>query len=201
MENWKMQGKPALMLIHMQNAIASEDGAFSFFGHAKAARLDGIIPRQQALLRAFRDKKLPIVFTRAGQERHQGSMHPVYGTFWTSLGRAVAARRPTPWDGEIFAGVAPQPGELLTGNWPTVEYPEVDKILKDNGVETLVLAGLATDIAVYIAAHLVGEKGYSVITPNDASTSGNRKPHEVIMSELLPQMGLVTSTEDVIKHL
>jgi len=201
MENWKMKGKPALVLIHMQNAITSEDGVFSFFGHAKAAKVDGIIPKQQALLRAFRDKKLPVVFTRAGQERHQSPMHPVYGTFWTSLGRAVATQRPTPWNGEIFAAIAPQPGEIVTGNWPMVKYPEVDKVLNDNGVETLVVAGLATDIAVYIAAHLLGEMGYSIITPNDASTSGNRRPHEVIMGELLPQMGLVTSTEDVIRHL
>jgi hypothetical protein len=47
-DSWKMKGKAALILIHMQHAIAREDGALAFFGHAKAAKEAGIIPRQQA---------------------------------------------------------------------------------------------------------------------------------------------------------
>lgn len=201
MEKWQMKGKPALVFVHMQNAIASDDGAFSFFGHAAAAKQDGIIPKQQALLKAFREKKLPIIFTRAGQERRHSPMRPVYGTFWTSIGKAMATRPPSQKDGEIIAAISPKSGEIVTGNWPIVEYPEVDKLLSDNGIETLVVAGLATDIAVYIAIHIFGERGYSVIMPSDASTSGNRRCHEAMMFELLPQMGLVTSSEDVIKHL
>jgi len=58
MSEWKLVGKPALILIHMQHAITHPEGTLAFLGHAKATRESGIIPRQQALLNAFREKKL-----------------------------------------------------------------------------------------------------------------------------------------------
>ena len=74
-------------------------------------------------------------------------------------------------------------------------------MLKDFGVETLVLAGLATDIAVFTAAQQASDLGYSVIVPNDASALGKAIAHEVVMNDMLPGMALVTSTADVIAHL
>ena len=57
--------KPALVFIHMQFGITDERGTVAFLGHAKATRESGIIARQQALLKAFRAKKLPVIFVNA----------------------------------------------------------------------------------------------------------------------------------------
>ena len=51
MEDWIMQGTPALVLIHMQHAITDLEGRVAFL-HAKATWESGIIPKQQALLKA-----------------------------------------------------------------------------------------------------------------------------------------------------
>ena len=68
MEDWVMQGKPALILIHMQHAVTDPEGRVAFL-HAKATWESGIIPKQQALLKAFRERGLPVVYVN--------SMHPV----------------------------------------------------------------------------------------------------------------------------
>ncbi len=47
MEDWVMQGRPALILIHMQHAITDPDGRVAFL-HAKATWDSGIVPKQHA---------------------------------------------------------------------------------------------------------------------------------------------------------
>lgn len=87
MSEWKMVGKPALIFIHMQHAITHPEGKLAVFGHAKATRESGIISRQQALLRAFREKKLPVVFVNAVTPE---TKWPAYGRFWESV-RSIGA--------------------------------------------------------------------------------------------------------------
>ena len=41
MSEWKMVGKPALILIHMQHGICHEAGTVAFLGHAKATKESG----------------------------------------------------------------------------------------------------------------------------------------------------------------
>jgi nicotinamidase-related amidase len=201
MSNWEIKGKPALILIHMQNAIASEDGAVAFFGHAKAGKEAGIIPRQQALLKAFRQKKFPVIYVSAVHDPNP--TFPAYGKFWESLKSLKGTNLAGSKDTEVIPELAPQPGEPVLGNWPINVFSNsgLGKVLKDSGAETLVLAGLATDIAVFTAAVQSSELGYSVIVPSDASASAKARAHEVVMNDMLPGMALVTTTEDVLAHL
>jgi len=201
MSDWKIKGKAALVLIHMQNAIAREDGAVAFFGHAKAAKEAGIIPRQQALLKRFREKKLPVIYVSAVHDPNP--IFPAYGKFWESLKSLRGVNLAGSKDAEVISELAPQPGEPVLGNWPINIFSGsgLQQVLKDCGAETLVLAGLATDVAVFTAAVQASELGYSVIVPNDASTSGKAKAHEVVMHDMLPGVALITTTEDVLAHL
>jgi nicotinamidase-related amidase len=201
MSEWKMKGKPALVIIHMQNAIASEGGAVAFFGHAKAAKEAGIIPRQQALLNAFRQKKLPVIYVNAVHDPNP--TFAAYGKFWESLKSLRGINLAGSKDTEVIPELAPQAGEPVLGNWPINIFSNsgLGQTLKDCNAETLVLAGLATDIAVFTAAVQASELGYSVIVPNDASASGKARSHEVVMNDMLPGFALVTTTADVLAHI
>jgi len=63
MSDWKMKGKPALVILHMQQGIVGERGNIP--GLYEEVKGSGIIPRQQALLKAFRDRKLPVIYVTA----------------------------------------------------------------------------------------------------------------------------------------
>lgn len=199
MSDWKIKGKPALIIIHMQNAIAREDGAVAFFGHAKAAKEAGIIPRQQALLKKFREKKFPVIYVNAGGF----NTFPAYGKFWEALKSLPNLNLPGSKDIEVIPELAPKPGEPILINWPVNVFANsgLGQVLKDYGVGTLILVGLATDIAVFTAASQASDMGYSVIVPSDASASGKARAHEVVMTDMLPGMALVTTTEDVLAHV
>jgi biuret amidohydrolase len=198
-EAWEMVGKPALILIHMQDGITNEDGTLAFLGHAKATRQSGIIARQQALLKAFREKKLPVIFVNAVTDPK--TKVPAYGKFWPAI-KKTGANLPGSKDIEVIPELAPLPGEPVLGNWVFGMFSNnnLEKVLKDAGVETLVLAGVATDMAVLAAVYQASDLLYTLIVPSDASTSANPKFHEAAL-DMISVMTLVTPTDDVIAHL
>ena len=198
-DEWTMVGKPALVFIHMQFGITDERGTVAFLGHAKATRESGIIARQQALLKAFRAKKLPVIFVNAVTDPK--TRVPAYGKFWPGI-KKTGANLPGSKDVEVIPELAPLPGEPVLGNWAFGMFSNnnLDKVLKDLGVETLVLAGVATDMAVLSAVYQASDLFYNLIVPSDASTSASPKFHEAAI-EMISVMTLVTTTEDVIAHL
>ena len=199
MSEWKLVGKPALILIHMQHAITHPEGTVAFLGHAKATRESGIIPRQQALLNAFREKKLPVIYVNAVTDPK--SKFPVYGRFWGGI-QKTGANLPGSKDIEVIPELAPLPGEPVLGNWVFGMFTNnnLEQVLKGKGVETLVLVGVATDMAVLAAVFQASDLLYNLIVPSDASISANPKFHEAAI-EMIDAIALVTTTEDVIAHL
>lgn len=199
MSEWKLVGKPALILIHMQHGITHPEGTVAFLGHAKATRESGIIPRQQVLLNAFREKKLPVIYVNAVTDPK--SKFPVYGRFWGGI-QKTGANLPGSKDIEVIPELAPLPGEPVLGNWVFGMFTNnnLEQVLKDQGLETLVLVGVATDMAVLAAVFQASDLLYNLIVPSDASTSANPKFHEAAI-EMIDAIALVTTTEDVIAHL
>ncbi len=195
-----MVGKPALILIHMQHGITHEAGTVAVFGHAKATRESGIISRQQALLKAFRAKRLPVIFVNAITPA--STKYPAYGKFWPVI-QKLNPNLPGTKDVEVIPDLAPAPGEPVLFNWPFGMFTgsNLEKVLKKNQVETLVLVGVATDMAVLTGVLQAADLFYNLIVPNDASTSANLQAHEAAMNLMIPAMALVTTTEDVLAHL
>jgi len=200
MRDWTMIGKPALILIHMQHAITSEAGKLAFLGHAKATRESGIINRQQALLKAFRAKGLPVIYVNAVHK--PTSKLPVYGKFWSVM-QNMEANLPNSRDIEAIPELAPLPAERVLGNFPFGMFTgsDLDKVLRDEKVETLVLTGVATDMAVLTAVIQAADLYYNIIVPSDASTSASLEAHNAVINLMMPAMALVTPTDDVLAHL
>jgi len=200
MDNWKMKGKPALIIMHMQNSIVAEDGSLAFFGFAKATTESEIIPRQQKLLNEFREKKLPIIYVVA---THPSTFTvPAYGKFWEALA-SLTANQAGSKDVEIISELVPQTNEPVISNWPIgcFSNSKLEQLLIDNGAETLVLMGVATDIVVLTTTLQAISLFYSVIVAKDCCTTINQKAHDVVLNDILPGFGLVTTAEDIIAHI
>jgi maleamate amidohydrolase len=195
MTNWEMKGKPALLVLHMQPGIIGE----KFHpDSARAVKESGIIPRQQALLRAFRSKKLPVIYVNVKMVKIGGDI-PVYGFLWKLTGSA----EPSPEEVAVIPEVAPQAGELVLFNWPFGPFSNsgLEQALKVHQVDTLVPAGFSTN-GVVLSAILGGSDLYcSQVVPSDASASPSLKAHKAVMEEMAPALALVTTTEDIIAHI
>jgi nicotinamidase-related amidase len=195
MNNWEMKGKPALLILHMQPGIIGE----KFHpDSAKAVKESGIIPRQQALLGAFRNKKLTVIYVNVKMVKIGGDF-PVYGFLWKLEGAAA----PTAEEYAVISEVAPQAGELVLYNWPFGPFSNsgLEQALKTRQVDTLVAAGFATNGVVLGAIEGAADRYFNMIVPSDASASPSIKAHEAVMKEIAPAIAMVTTAEDIIAHL
>ena len=208
MSEWELEGKPALILIHMQHAITDPEGKVAHF-HSKATWESGIIPKQQALLKVFREKGLPVIYVNSTVPPNGWETMPRYGRFHAALRKAHSMQRSIvagTKDTEVLGAVANLPGEPVLGNFLYGIFSgntggDLKEILNDLDVDTLVMAGVATGMAVMASVIQATDMLYNVIVPSDASIDADGSLHEISMNRIIDDMALVTTTEDVIAHL
>jgi nicotinamidase-related amidase len=200
MSGWTLAGKPALLVIHLQNAICKAPSPLEVLGHPRATEEDEVIPHVAGLLSAFRRRGLPVVFTAAVHP--DAPEVPAYGGFWQAV-RRLDVNQAGSRDVEIVDELTPLDGEPVIHNWPfdVFRRTSLEELLRDQGVETIVLVGVATGMAVIIAAYQAADRGFNLVVPSDCVTDGNRQLHEAIMTGIMPVIGLVTTSADVIAHL
>lgn len=200
MSDWELRGRPALLIIHMQNAIVKTPSPLEVFGHGRAAWEEGVVDNIQRLVEAFRDQGHPVIYTVAYTPPEVE--WPAYGGFWEGS-QQVKVNHMGTWDVEVIDELAPAPGEPVFYNWPfsVFEGTGLQVYLQEQGVDTVVLVGVATGMSVGVAAWALAERFYNLIVPSDATTDGNSEVHRLVVGLILPAIGLVTTTEDVIRRL
>ncbi|MBN1631961.1 MAG: cysteine hydrolase [Thermoleophilia bacterium] len=200
MNDWSLAGKPALLVVHMQDSLCRVGGALEDMGHCKAAREAGIIPNIQALQKAFRAKALPVVFVVA---RHPAEFKvPAHGPFWSAAGTMRINLEGTS-DVEIIDELAPAAGEPVFYNWVfnIFQTNGLAQYLEEQSIHTVVLTGVATGMAIASNSFGLADRLYSLIVPSDTCADANQELHDTVLGSMLPPIALVTTAEDVIAHL
>jgi nicotinamidase-related amidase len=200
MGDWTLVGRPALLVVHMQNAIVKGPSPLEALGHGRAAWEQGVVANIERLIHVFRVKCLPVVYCVAYTPPEV--RWPAYGAFWAGS-RQISVNHMGTWDVAVIDELAPVAGERIFHNWPfnVFEGTGLHEYLGEQGVETVVLTGVATGMSVGTAAWAAAERFYNLIVPADATADGNSEVHNAVIGHILPAIGLVADTEDVIGHL
>jgi nicotinamidase-related amidase len=170
-------------------------------------RLRIAIPNAKRLLLAFREAQREVIYTRHGA--------------WLPDGRDMIARRrrrdtqsveatgtPQLWhrgtyEHEIIAELEPLPGELVIDKNASSPFngTGIDQILRNMELETLVLAGAATDMCVETTARDAADRGYNVVVVEDATATFFPGHHRAALSALARVYTQVWNTERVLAEL
>jgi nicotinamidase-related amidase len=98
-----------------------------------------------------------------------------------------------------FADLAPglaEPGDLLITKhgWGAFFGTNLDAELKDRGVRTIVLGGVATQFGVESTARQAWDLGYELIIAKDVTTSMTAEAHDRTMRQIFPRIARVTDS-------
>ena len=111
----------------------------------------------------------------------------------------VPGQMPADW-AEIVPEIGPRPGDLriTKRQWGAFHGTELDLQLRRRGVTKIVLGGIATNIGVESTARTAHELGYSLVFAEDAMSSRSEEMHLFSVRQILPLIGLVRSTAEVL---
>jgi biuret amidohydrolase len=206
----------ALVIIDMQKNGSSKD-----FGLGKMwletipeqakywfSRLNAlVVPNIQNLLTYFRARQLRVIFIRVGPFLPDGS-----DLFQRRRDREETARRSMKMDHlyylgspelEIIDELKPRSGELIIDKNSASAFnsSNIDQILHNLGINSLVITGVATNACVETTARDAADRGYKCILVDDAcATVHGKKVHDMTMRNFGALFGKVMKTDDVIKY-
>jgi nicotinamidase-related amidase len=157
-----------------------------------------VVERTAQLASALRAKGGFIVWVRVafsadGKDRLQ----PVCDQPWTPP-------RELPPDASEFApGLSIQPTDhvITKRQWGAFYGTDLDLQLRRRGITTIVLTGIATNIGVESTARDAFERGYEQIFVEDAMAGLAAAQHEQTVTQILPRIGRVRRTAEVLAAL
>lgn len=165
-------GRTALIVIDMQRGFLDPGEAME----VPPAR--EIIPRLQALLTLFREKRLPVVFTEFVYSQTVpllvGELHPEHKRALPGGPRGFGVPSSSCLEGEdnvnTVSDLSPRPDELvIEKHWyDAFNGTPLDGALRARGVTSLVLTGTMTDICVLASVVGAFNREYRVVVVEDA---------------------------------
>ena len=99
--------------------------------------------------------------------------------------------------------VKPNPGELVINKNSNGAFNStpIDQILRNMGIDTLVIAGVVTNACVETTARDAADRGYNCILVEDGCASYEEISHEMTLRSFARLFGKVMNTDDVISLL
>jgi nicotinamidase-related amidase len=111
---------------------------------------------------------------------------------------------PLPGDwADIVPELGPESGDLVITKrqWGAFYGTELDLQLRRRGVDTILLAGISTNVGVESTARDAYERGYEQVFVEDAMAARGPEEHANTVRTLFPRIGRVRSTAEVLAAL
>ena len=178
--------KTALVLIDLQNGIIGRD--------TRPYTASEVVERSRKLADAFRAKNAPVVYVRVVMN----DFLSLPADEVTSLPKDIPAEM-----SEIAESAGMQSGDLLISkrHWGAFAGTELEHELRSRGVETVVLAGIATNMGVESTLRQGTGLGFAFVTVEDACSTFSQEMHDFAFSAIFPRLSKVRKTQQVLNAL
>ena len=211
------QEKTALCVIDMQNYCMAPDGSLVHslklhdpqLSDKYRSRVEKVVDHTQALLAEFRRLGRRVIFTRHGNllpdgsdlaERRRSREQVALAASRGQSGHMAAAGTA---DHQIDSRLGPLPGELVLDKNTSSAFHStgLDLHLRNMKIETLLIAGIASDMCVFTTALDAADRGFHVAIVDDACTTIDPGSHEAAMLMFRRVWGTTMSTGEVLSWL
>jgi nicotinamidase-related amidase len=208
--------KTALLIIDMQRylvdplyglakAVYAEYPAIASYFYARLAQM--VIPNNVKLLQFFRRNQFRVIYLTIGPELPDGSDL----SFLMKL-RVARRERQTgsksiypkgTVEHSIIEELKPEKGELVINKTSAGAFnsSNIDHVLRNMGIEGLVITGVATDMCVETTARDAADRGYKCILVDDACATLDPAFHDATLVAFGREFGKIKSTDEVIAEL
>jgi nicotinamidase-related amidase len=199
----------ALVVIDMQYATACRTTGLGRWlaergreeeGRYRFDRIEALlVPNIARLIAAFREHDLPRVFVRlGGQMEGCRDLIPHLRELETAVANIAGER-----EFEFLDELAPRPGEPILTKLSASAFTSsnIDALLRNLGVRTIVVTGVSTSQCVDLTARDAADRGYASVVVEDAVAEDRPDYHDWTLEQFRRLFGRVVTTDEVLAEL
>lgn len=186
--------KTALLVVDMQNGFLKTGTPIYLPGSER------IIPATKRLAEVCRDAGMLVVFT---QMYHH---YPPRGYFFVFPDRKPGGqpylRDGSEWS-EIHDAFKPLDGYTFVRKqrYGSFTNTELEWVLTARGIETVIIAGVTTNVCCFSTAMQAFERGYYVVFMSDCTATYDEVRHEGTLRTIDHSFGIVAKSQEIIESL
>lgn len=178
----------AILIVDMLNDFCKEGGAMVLKEGLE------VVEPLQALIAAAKEKGVPVIYVndchrqvKHDREFEKRSPHCLEGT----------------WGAQVIDELQPKAGDYCVkkSRFSGFFQTDLDLLLRDLEVKTVVVTGVVTNICVRSTCHDAFFLGYQVIVPEDCVRATALREQESTLWDIETHFGTVTSSREVIAKL
>ena len=200
--------KHTVLVIHeMLNDFVSKGGVADRMGLRYA--MDSETERIAKLLAAARAKNVRVAYvrwTRFNDGSTDDDASCAVGSRVCSGRRTAAGRTHPPsniegsWGWQAPAAIAPAPGDWILPKWRQDAFfsTQLDALMRWNGIKTMVIVGLGTEVGIMPSVMTASELGYFTVVVDDAIRAVDPARSESAMA-FLGDTAIIKNTKEVEK--
>lgn len=190
--------RTALFVCDMQNGFIKPRGSIGKLG-LPSDRTPAVIPPIQELVATFRAAGAPIIYSQMWLRpdyRDAGILAEVFPPL-QALGHCVADT----WDAAIIDELAPEPSDIVVRKtrWDAFQGTNLEMILRNLGVDTIVMTGIATNVCVEYTVHGAFVRDFRVHLVTDATASYTEEMEQRSLAAMAFGCARMTTTADVLE--
>ena len=144
--------------------------------HAYIPSAPAIVPGLDALINAFSYAGLPVIFTRHLNSPEDAAM---MGVWWRDMILAEDPLSQVTQEFDLTAGA-----RVEKSQYDAFYGTSLEKLLRDAGVEQLVICGVMTHLCCETSARSAFVRGFKVLFPVDGTATYNEDFHEATLLNL-----------------
>lgn len=190
----------AVLVVDMQNDTVHASGAYASFGAAEHAASQNVIPNIRSIIDAARAARVLVFHSRI-------VVHPLPGVGGSNAPvfqmLAPDTFKVGSWGAEIVDELRPSGDEIVLDRTRMSVFngTELDSLLRNLGVGSLIVVGAWTNMAVEHTVRDAADHGYEVTIVSDATSSLSADWQRGSLEYALTNIATITNTETVAASL
>ena len=158
-------------------------------------RLDPLLARVQQAIADVRDHGGTIAYVRVAFTEADWAAIPPVNAVFARVGDNRLMHDEDPATA-IHARLAPQPGDIVVRKTRVgaMSTTDLDRQLRDRGIDTLVLAGLSTSGVVLSTLIEAADRDYRLYVLSDGTDDPDAETREVLLGKVFPRRAQVVDT-------
>ena len=190
--------KTALLIVDLQNDNLSKGGKFENSGAVEHAQEQNVVENIKSIAEKAREAGIPVfhnLFVVEKGAKGLGDRAPIF----RAIAETGSIVRGT-WGAAPVDGAKPKEGDYIIekSRMSAFNGTQLDSLLRGLGVETIIVTGVWTNMAVEHTCRDGADNGYNVVIATDGTSTVNAEWQAAALNYAMNNIAEKMSTEEII---